>query len=641
MLCTRWEDYNRHIVRAGVPSIAAACAVCASIMHTYQYILGLPANPAAYIFDFLTILFLFLCIYSYIYSYTYNWAIVTVKIIIALLWIFTVALCAVFSTVDKCAQIIAKHKGIFQAKVVDTEYTRYNTTALLYCAGTTGTFTAYSICDTHYPLNAGDTLVFSATAYPTRSLEKVNNLYLAKKGISAIFYLKQDAIILHTSSPPNYRTTIQNYIRHSLYTIYSKDTASLFTALYLGNRSYIHPHVQLAFKQAGVLHVLAASGLHVGIIVFGIIMLCRLLSTSKKFSIVAAAVCVCLYLFISDQPVSLLRASLMCVAGALCISLNAQKHSINILCITACIILCLYPYELYSAGFQLSFFATAGILLVYNPYNKGLTHFGKLSSPLAVTFAAQLFTMPVSVYHFQELSVISFVSNLIIIPLVSVYMVAGILTPFAVFAGIGNMFGNCITYLYSCILTCTQFFASLDGTVYVTSLAPLIIYILLLLVPLLYKRAANAILLTLLIAAVVYNNKPSTENYMHGKSHSSLFVAHISSGNAKCIVDLNNYSDFMQLVDELKTHQARKISVLLPDASFRNCAYAMMLGTQFCLSTIHINNYTPSSISKLVYMAHIDNIPVHFIENNHQLLQHPEWEKLWEMYTLMKHANVQ
>lgn len=640
MLCTRWDDYNTYIIKSGIPSIAAACAVCASILHTYQYILGISCSPFTYLFDFLTILFVLLCVYTYIYSYKNNWAIVTIKIIIALIWITGAASYAIFATISQCASTMDKHKGIFYAHVLDTEYKRYNTTALLQCTDKSGTFKAYSIFNTHYQLHTGDTLVFSATAYPTRSPEDIQNLYLARKGIHAVFYLNQDAIILHTFAPIGFQEKIQNFIKNIFYTTYSNDAASLFTALYLGNRDYIHPHVQFKFKEAGVLHVLAASGLHVGIIIFGIMAISRLLSATKNFSVLLATVGVCAYLFISDQPVSLIRASLMCVAGALCIVCNAQKHSINILCITACIILCLYPYELFSAGFQLSFLATAGILLTYTRYHMGLKHFHKAAAPLAVTFAAQLFTMPASVYHFQELSVTAFVANLVIIPLISVYMVAGILTPVMVYAGLANLYAFCIDNLYICIISCIQFFDQMHGTVYITSAIPFIIYVILLLIPLIYKKPANAIMFALLIAIMVYNNQPHFAHIIHHKSDSSCYVAQTENGSAQCIVTLNSYHDYSQLVQKLKSHAVTRLSLLLPDASFKNCTYAVLLGKEFHLETIYIGKYSPSSIAKLAYMAHIDNIPLVFIQHNQKPLQQPVWKKLNDIYTSMQHKLV-
>ncbi|MGB4268406.1 MAG: ComEC/Rec2 family competence protein [Spirochaetota bacterium] len=639
MLCTRWDDYNTYIIKIGIPSIATTFAVCAAILHTYQYILGISSSFFTYMFDFLTILFICICVYAYIYSYKNNWAIVTVKIIIALVWIIGTASLAIFNTISQCASITSKHKGIFYAHVLHTEHKRYTTAAILQCTGTSGTFKAYSIFNTHYQLHTGDTVVFSATAYPTRSPEDLHNLYLARKGICAVFYLNQDAIMLHTVAPVRYPEKIQNYIKHILYTTYSTDAASLFAALYLGNREYIHPHVQFKFKEAGVLHVLAASGLHVGIIIFGIMAFCRLVFFPKNISVLLTTVAICAYLFISDQPVSLIRASLMCVAGALCIVLNAQKHSINILCITACIILCLYPYELFSAGFQLSFLATAGILLMYNSYHKGLKHFYKAAAPLAVTFSAQLCTMPVSVYHFQELSVTSFIANLVVIPLVSLYMVAGLLTPVMIYTGTVNLYAYCINQLYTCIISCIQFFDQLHGTLYITSPLPPVLYLIVLLIPLMYKKRANVVILSLLTAGMIYNNQPLNGHIIHYKSDNSCYVAQTENGSAQCIMTLNSYRDYSQLVQNLKYHKVTRLSLMLPDASFKSCAYAILLGKQFCLEKIYIGKYSPPSIAKLIYATHIDNIPLYFNKHS-KLLQQPAWHKIFDMYTSMQLESV-
>ncbi|MCX8125500.1 MAG: hypothetical protein N3F66_15240, partial [Spirochaetes bacterium] len=71
---------------------------------------------------------------------------------------------------------------------------------------------AYIKFDTHYPLHCDDSIVFSATVYPTRTTGTVNNLYLAKRGIAGVFYLQQDSIIMHIPAPLTYRERVREYI---------------------------------------------------------------------------------------------------------------------------------------------------------------------------------------------------------------------------------------------------------------------------------------------------------------------------------------------------------------------------------------------------------------------------------------------
>jgi len=159
-----------------------------------------------------------------------------------------------------------------------------------------------------------------------------------------------------------------------------------------------------------------------------------------------------------------------------------------------------------------------------------------------------------------------------------------------------------------------------------------------LLIPLVYKKPANAIILCLLIAVMIFNNQPSSGHSIHYKSDSSCYVAHIENGSAQCIIALNSYQDYSELVHKLKYHSVTKLSLFLPDASFKSCAYAILLGKQFCLEKIYIEKYLPSSIAKLAYTTHIDNIPLDFIQHS-KLTQQPMWHRLLGMYTSLHHVS--
>ena len=636
MLCIKWEDYNKYIAGWGIPSIAASSCACSSILHTYQYILSVSYYPFISIIDLVSFLFILALIYTLLYSFNKNKIIALLKIAIAFIWIAAVIATASFRTIAMCAYKIAPHKGIFHGKVLHTQHKRYNTIATIWCTGINGQYKAYCHFDHVHTIHNNDVIVFNATAYPTRN-DNNSKQYLAQRGISAVFYLSNNSIVMHTVAAKNYRTKVQELLQHSLYRTMTHDAASLLAALYLGNKEIIHPHVQMAFKEAGVLHVLAASGLHVGIIMATILALCRLCKAPKKIAVMIASSGVLIYLYISYQPVSLLRASIMCAVAATAVLLNMQKHSINLLCCAACIILCIYPYEIFSAGFQLSFMATAGILLVYKQYHNGLKHCGRITSALAITFAAQLFTMPVSVYHFHELSVTAFLANLVIIPMVSIFMIAGSCIPLFCHAGLTNVASFIMHHIYTIIVKLTQFFASFHGSIYIDSLLLAGIYLIILIIPLVYKKKANIVILCGIIALLLYHNQPQNKVIHYNGGDSSWYTVLLDKGSACCIIDLKSFNDYDNLTSQLKKHSVTKVHIMLPNASNKNCTYAAMLAKQFALQDIAVGDYALYAIKKITTIASVDAIPIYFtIPHNKTMMDRDELIRLY--YTTKNHT---
>jgi ComEC/Rec2-related protein len=203
--------------------------------------------------------------------------------------------------------------------------------------------------------------------------------------------------------------------------------SSLFKALFLGDRKGLDGELKHNFYNTGSVHLLALSGLHVGI-VFAFIGLLLFPIPSQKIKIIIGSVFVLGYLCLIGPKPALLRASLMLVMGGVALLLERDLNPINILCLSVIIALCFDPASIYTLSFALSYCAVCGILIIgsklnslFIPYLPSFVRF-----PLSVSLGAQIATLPLILIFFHQVYPLSFLVALILIPLVTVFIWTGI-----------------------------------------------------------------------------------------------------------------------------------------------------------------------------------------------------------------------
>lgn len=243
------------------------------------------------------------------------------------------------------------------------------------------------------------------------------------------------------------------------------ESYGLVKAMLLGRRDDLGPDLLQSYASAGAIHVLAVSGLHVGVL---FLLLSLSLGWLKKWCwgrgvyVLSIVALLGTYALITGLSPSVVRASLMCAVLAIAQTVNRKHHSLNALALSAFLILLLDPLSLFSVGFQLSYAAVAGILLLY-PLGKNL-----ISSRFRVVnwlwqisligLAAQLFTFPISVFYFHQFPTYFWLVNPFVISLTSVliYSALGVVacgsfmlsSPLAVFfAYLTERVGGLLNYL--------------------------------------------------------------------------------------------------------------------------------------------------------------------------------------------------
>ena len=210
-------------------------------------------------------------------------------------------------------------------------------------------------------------------------------------------------------------------------------SAQVAKALVLGSRSDLDDALNEAYQASGSVHVLAVSGLHVGLVA-GILMWgLGLLLRRRKLLPIKALIAVSLvwgYVFLTGAADSALRAGVLFSVILLGKVLSRQAESLNLLA-TAVIILLLYdPWLIHHAGFLLSVFAVAGILyfhpLLYRAWfpGKGIPDF--FWNLACVTLAAQATTLMLSLFYFHRFPVYFLLSGLFVVPVSSVLLASGL-----------------------------------------------------------------------------------------------------------------------------------------------------------------------------------------------------------------------
>jgi competence protein ComEC len=204
-------------------------------------------------------------------------------------------------------------------------------------------------------------------------------------------------------------------------------SAGLLGGLVLGSRTALPPDVQQAFRVAGVFHVLAVSGFNVALLAGAVWILARAAGGGRRTAAVSGIVAVLGFAAVVGAEPSVVRATIMAVLVLAAVLLDRETSVTNSLALAALIILAARPGDLLDPGFQLSFAATAGI--VVSPIPRGL------AGALAVSLAAQLAIVPVALVHFNQLSTIGIVANLAAVPLAGAATVLGLLAVMAAAVG--------------------------------------------------------------------------------------------------------------------------------------------------------------------------------------------------------------
>jgi competence protein ComEC len=304
--------------------------------------------------------------------------------------------------------------------------------------------------------------------------------YLARQGVYA--YLPDAQVDLLESNQGNPVLaaiyTLKAHFLEMVYQLYPDPEASLLAGILLGVESGIPQPVRQAFNDTGTAHIIVISG-------FNITILAGLFSTifsrllGRWRGAITATLGIGLYTLLVGADAAVVRAALMGGLAVFARQVGRRQNGMNSLTFVAALMALFNPKVLWDVGFQLSFAATLGLVLYAEPFTNAFVRFAsrlvppgtaqRLAGPfgeyLLFTLAAQLTTLPIILYYFRRLSLISLLANPVILPVQPPVMVLGGLGVL-----LGELYlplGQAIAYLawpfVSFTIRAVEFFAHFQG----------------------------------------------------------------------------------------------------------------------------------------------------------------------------------
>ncbi|QNU65579.1 DNA internalization-related competence protein ComEC/Rec2 [Ruminiclostridium herbifermentans] len=268
--------------------------------------------------------------------------------------------------------------------------------------------------------------------------------YLAGLGVSGAVYLRNISDIDLIGNKGGgwinkLGFSIKNYVLGIVEFCLDKNQAGLLAGMIIGYKDGLDENAYNAFSKAGLTHIMVASGMNVAFIILPLTYIFKKMRIGNAVSSILIIAVLILFVFVAGFSASVVRAVIMGIIILVGKLVMRETDIFTSISAAAIILLFINPYTLFDIGFQLSFAATISLVMFYQKIkecidNKYLPNI--ISDTLAATLAAQIGVIPITLYYFNNLSTISIISNLLVVPVVQMITIIGFIM---VFAGIVNI----------------------------------------------------------------------------------------------------------------------------------------------------------------------------------------------------------
>jgi competence protein ComEC len=390
--------------------------------------------------------------------------------------------------------------------------------------------------------------------------------YMAQRGvtIAASVPIKEGVEVIDSSPsflskarPALYRLASASLLDES---VTDTDVRAMVSALLLGRRSSVNPHVMAAFRDTNLAHFISLSGMHVGILAGSLWLVLRMTGLPKRPRAALCIVLILLYAMVVPPRAPTLRAVFLSCFFFASVLFRRQASPLNTLALSAMVLLFFRPYELFSAGWQLSFMSVLGILLFYPavrfqlltrlfyplvPSLKrfvGMQHFlHGVIELLAIGISIWLTIAPILLYYFGRINPLSPLWTIIALPFVLAILYAGFLKILlsGIFPTLAAVFGWILNLAARGLERLVVLLSKIDF-VQIVSYRPglrlvLFIYLLILAICLLPHRyrLARKVVFGLMVACFLF---PGISRHIDIKNRNVLEMTCLSVGHGQCIV---------------------------------------------------------------------------------------------------------
>ena len=294
--------------------------------------------------------------------------------------------------------------------------------------------------------SVGDKVSFSSLFKPPKRSDSHgfdSELYMHTKNITASFFISSDKLTVAAGVPRLYDKlrAFSNNIADKIRLRVGGEEGEVATAILLGDKSGFSDEMTDVFMRSGISHIVAVSGMHLSILMGFFFLLAGKTRLHYKLRNVFGILLVIFYMAFTGFTPSVTRAGIMLICTLFAAVFDRKEDMPTSFFLSAAVILALNPYTVLSASFLLSYTALAGILIFANPIVEKLPQIisGKIKLTVAGTLSASILTFPVLAYMFNGISTLSVITNILVVPLVSIVFISSV---FALLPGsIGVLLG--------------------------------------------------------------------------------------------------------------------------------------------------------------------------------------------------------
>lgn len=436
----------------------------------------------------------------------------------------------------------------------------------------------FKICvyaDSFTDVSLGDKVILNNCILNKYSYAKDNELIKLCQGLGYQTYVNFDNID-GESGTVILRDKIKDKTKNIIFNNLNVDNGNIVYATLFGEKEGLSNEIKNSFSYAGISHILAVSGLHVGILATAILFLLKKIKMNKYIRVIVLSSILFFYAYLCSFSPSVCRAGIMTILLSICDALQIEYDGLSSLSIAGIIILLFSPLQVLSLSFQLSFLSVFGII-AFTPTITRL--FCKIKIPktlasvLAISISTNIAILPVCANAFTEVSLLGVISNIFILPIFTVsfilsfiiLIISFIFSGFGVLLVIPNLFLHLIKVL-------ADFSVSLHSLIFRTfenaySILFLLCVSLLLLHYLMVKKIIKtAIILPLMIIAIMQFSFANMEyscdmnTLAFSYQYNSNVVFYLEDDNVTMIGSNIEYNELLYTLKDLKI---RKIDTII------------------------------------------------------------------------------
>lgn len=432
----------------------------------------------------------------------------------------------------------------------------------------------------------------------THYIMKLDRLWILNKG--NIFYKVKRSIINRINKIDN------NYLNTFI----------------LGDNTKLDDNILNSYRNNGISHLFAVSGMHIGLIVLVLEYILHKFKVKNKLLII---IFILFYIFLTNYSKSIIRAGLLYVLLLLNKKHKFRLSTLKIIILLLCISLIIYPYNLYSISFIFTYLVTISLIINSKLINKSSNYFIKIFITSSVAF---IVTIPVMINNYFSINILGIILNIIFVPLVSL-----IIFPLSIIVFIIPSLNNILNVFIFLLERLSIFFSSIKvfqiTLCHINILLFITYYIVITIVLYMMNKSRYSYIMILFILMIIhYNYRIIDPNYYYvaldvKQGDSSLLILPHNKGNI--MIDTgglyNNDLTNNVLIPSLKSRGISKIDYLIiTHGDFDHCGEVVNLINNYKVDNIVFNigdiNSIESSVINVLkkkdikYYIGLDNVKI-------------------------------